>query len=86
MVAAMVGGAYDPTPSDPNYLSPDAVDANRLSLSCGVTLTPADKLHIMAALNYTTTTGYHASYMPANLNGTYQIKSLSPALGISFTF
>lgn len=85
-VSAMIGGAFDPTPSDAKYLSPDAVDADRVSLSCGVVVTPLEKLNIMAALNYTTTAGHKASYTPANFNGTYQIKSLSPAIGVSYTF
>lgn len=84
--AAMVGGAYDPTPSDAMYLSPDAVDANRVSLSCGVTYQPLSKLNIMAALNYTTTASHHASYSPDNFNGSYQIKSVTPAIGISYSF
>jgi len=84
--AAMIGGAYDPTPSDANYLSPDAVDANRISLSCGISYQPVSKLNIIAALNYTTTDAHHASYAPDNFNGTYQIKSLTPAIGISYSF
>ncbi|HTN46664.1 MAG TPA: outer membrane protein transport protein [Flavipsychrobacter sp.] len=86
MAEVMIGGAYDPTPSDAMYLSPDAVDANRVSLSCGIVLKPVKKLDIMAALNYTTTAAHKASYTPANMNGTYQIKSLIPALGISYSF
>jgi long-chain fatty acid transport protein len=85
-LAAMIGGAYDPTPSNASYLSPDAVDANRMSLSCGITYQAVPKLNIMAALNYTTTTSRHVSYTPANFNGSYQIKSVTPAIGISYSF
>jgi long-chain fatty acid transport protein len=84
--AVMVGGAYDPTPTQKNLLSPDAVDANRLTLSCGATYQPLPKLSIMAALNYTTTPKRSVTYDPANLTGAYQIKSLLPAIGISYTF
>lgn len=84
--AVMAGGAYDPTPTQNNLLSPDAVDANRLTLSCGATYQPLPKLSIMAALNYTTTAKRTVSYDPANLSGAYQIKSLLPAIGISYTF
>lgn len=84
--AVMAGGAYDPTPTQDNLLSPDAVDANRLSLSCGATYQPLPRLSIMAALNYTTTPKRTVSYDPANMQGAYQVKSLLPAIGISYTF
>jgi long-chain fatty acid transport protein len=84
--AVMAGTAYDPTPTQNNLLSPDAVDANRLTLSCGATFEPTKKLSIMAAINYTTTPRREASYDPANLSGAYQIKSLLPAVGISYKF
>lgn len=85
-LAVMAGGAYDPTPTRSNLLSPDAVDANRITLSCGVTYEPLSRLNVMAALNYTTTPRRNASYDPAKLEGAYQIKSLLPAIGISYTF
>jgi long-chain fatty acid transport protein len=84
--AVMAGGAYDPTPTKDNLLSPDAVDADRISLSCGATFQPLPKLTIMAALNYTTTSKREVSYDPANFSGAYQIKSLIPAVGLSYTF
>lgn len=85
-LAVMVGGAYDPTPTRDNLLSPDAVDANRITLSCGATYQPLPRLSIMAALNYTTTPKRKVSYDPAGFEGAYQIKSLLPAIGISYTF
>jgi long-chain fatty acid transport protein len=82
----MAGTAYDPTPTQDNLVSPDAVDANRLTLSCGATWQPIPKLSVMAALNYTTTPRRTVSYDPANMQGAYQIKSLLPAIGVSYTF
>jgi len=82
----MAGAAYDPTPTRKNYLSPDAVDADRFSFSGGVVVNPIEKLSVMAVFNYTTTAGRAVSYDPANLVGTYQIKSFAPGLGISYTF
>lgn len=84
--AVMAGGAYDPTPTQTHLVSPDAVDANRLTLSCGATYQPIPKLSIMAVLNYTTTPRRTVNYEPANLQGDYQIKSLLPGIGISYTF
>lgn len=84
--AVMAGGAYDPTPTRDNLLSPDAVDANRITLSCGASYQPIPKLSIMAVLNYTTTAKRDVTYDPANFKGAYQIKSLLPGLGISYNF
>jgi long-chain fatty acid transport protein len=84
--AIMAGGAYDPTPTKDNLLSPDAVDADRITLSCGATYQPLPKLTIMAALNYTTTPKHEVSYDPAGFSGAYQIKSLLPAIGLSYSF
>jgi long-chain fatty acid transport protein len=84
--AVMAGGAYDPTPTRNNLLSPDAVDADRFTLSCGVTYQPIPKFCIMADLNYTTTASRTVTYDPANFTGAYQIKSLAPAIGISYSF
>lgn len=82
----MVGGAYDPTPSRTNLVSPDAVDADRINLSCGLSVKPADGLSISAGVNYTTTAKRETSYDPAGFYGAYKINSLIPALGVSFSF
>ncbi len=82
----MLGGAYDPTPSQDNLVSPDAVDANRISLSCGAGFRPVPKLSIMAGINYTTTGVRDTSYDPAGFKGAYKINSLSPAVGIAYQF
>ncbi|MNS35856.1 putative outer membrane protein precursor [compost metagenome] len=84
--AVMIGGAYDPTPSNARYVSPDAVDADRFSLSAGLSYAVMDKLSIMAAVNYTTTAGRQVKYEPANFSGEYQIKSLVPAIGVTYKF
>lgn len=84
--AVMAGGAWDPTPSDDNYVSPDAVDADRISLSAGLTYEPVRNLNIMAVVNYTTTQERSVSYSPENFSGKYQIKSVTPGIGISYKF
>lgn len=83
---AMIGAAYDPTPSRSNLVSPDAVDANRVSLACGLGFKPVEKLSIMAGLNYTLTGTRSTTYYPDAFSGAYQIRSLTPALGISYKF
>lgn len=85
-IELMAGTAYDPTPTQSHLVSPDAVDANRFSLSCGAVVKPTKKWQVMAALNYTTTAKRTVSYTPANMEGAYQIKSLLPAIGLSYCF
>lgn len=84
--AIMAGGAFDPTPTQDNLLSPDAVDADRITISGGVTYQPVPRLNLMAIFNYTTTSRREVTYSPANFAGAYQIKSLVPGIGISYNF
>ena len=82
----MVGGAFDPTPSQTHLVSPDAVDANRISVSAGLSFKPVSGLTITAGASYTTTPVRETFYDPAGFQGSYKINSLTPALGISFEF
>lgn len=82
----MIGGSYDPTPSQDHLLSPDAVDANRFSLSGGLGFQPIELLTVMVGFNWTLTGTRTASYDPAAFTGAYQIRSFSPALGITYDF
>jgi len=84
--AVMAGGAYDPTPTRSNLLSPDAVDADRISLSAGLTYQPISRLTIMGTVYYTTTFRRTVTYDPDNFAGDYQIKSVVPGLAVSYTF
>jgi len=82
----MLGGAYDPTPSLDHLVSPDVVDANRITLSCGAGFRLGTKLNIMAGLSYTTTPVRHIRYEPAGFEGAFKINSLSPAIGMAYRF
>lgn len=82
----MAGFAYDPTPTSKNYLSPDAVDGNRFVFSAGIAYTVAERLSIMAACQYTTIPTRDAMHSPSNFRGAYQVRSLTPSLGIAYKF
>lgn len=84
--AVMLGAAYDPTPTRNNLVSPDAVDANRINITGGLTYNPIPQLTIMGTFYYTITPKRDVSYEPANFNGSYQIKSLAPGLAVSYNF
>jgi len=82
----MLGAAYDPTPTQKNYVSPDAVDGDRIVFTGGISYSPFEKFNIMAAINYTTVPTRDVNYSPANFSGAYQIRSFVPAIGISYKF
>lgn len=82
----MAGAAFDPTPTRDELLSPDAVDADRISISGGLVYKPMPKLSLMATVNYTTTEKREVTYEPARFQGAYQIKSVIPAIGIAYEF
>lgn len=82
----MIGGSYDPTPTSNEYLSPDAVDGNRIGLSAGLSYDINPKFNIAASVGYTNIAERKANYLPANFEGSYQVKSVSPALSISYKF
>ena len=82
----MAGAAYDPTPTSPNFTSPDAVDGNRMVGSLGAAYTIGKKFSIMAAVQYTHVNTRNAAYTPAQFIGAYQMKSVTPAFGLSYKF
>lgn len=82
----MAGFAYDPTPTRQNLTSPDAVDANRISASVGIAYKPSPRFTISAMALYTGTGERSVLYEPANFAGSYQIKSVTPAIGLSYNF
>ena len=82
----MAGGAYDPSPAQDGYVSPDLPDANRIVLTCGLAVRPTKHFAIMAALEYVTSAKRNATYLPDGFSGTYQTKALTPGIGLSYTF
>ncbi len=85
-LSVMAGLGLDPAAANRAYMSPDAIDGDRFTLSAGVNVQPINKLNIMAALSYTTMPTRRGNYMPANFTGAYQSRVLVPCLGISYTF
>lgn len=82
----LAGAFYDPTPTRKNYMSPEAVDGNRLGYSFGVSYEPVGRLKLNAAVTYVNIAPRDAEYLPLNFSGTYQVNSLSPSFGITYKF
>ena len=85
-LAIMLGAAYDPSPARDGYISPDLPDANRITLSGGISYRPSAKLTILAAVEYLTSDKRDASYNDAAFSGTYQLKAITPGIGITYDF
>ena len=86
IVALMAGAAYDPTPVPNGFVSPDLPDADRVVVSCGISVKPLPRFTILAAFESTTTVKRNATYDFANFNGTYQTFAYTPGLGVYYNF
>ncbi len=82
----MLGGAYDPTPVRDHYVSPDLPDANRIVMTAGISVKPAPKLTILAAVEYVTSNRRDSEYEEAAFSGRYQTKAVTPGIGITYDF
>ena len=86
IVSVMAGAAYDPTPVTNGYVSPDLPDADRIVLTCGVTVKPLPHFTIMAAFEATNAITRASSYDYANFSGTYKTQAATTGLGIYYNF
>jgi len=86
VVSVMAGAAYDPTPVTNGYVSPDLPDADRILLTCGVSVKPARKITLIAALESTNGLKRNGMYTYGNFSGTYQTNALTTGIGAYYNF
>lgn len=84
--ALMAGGAWDSSPVQDGFVTPDLPDADRLVLTCGFSFRPYEKITICGAVEYVTTKPRQASFDYENFSGTYQTKAITPGIGITYDF
>ncbi len=84
--AAMIGGAYDPTPIQNGYVSPNLPDANRYIGSVGLTYSPVPRFNIMLATEFATSDKRATNYTYGNFDGKYHLNTFNGGLGISYKF
>ena len=82
----MAGAAYDPTPVTNGYVSPDLPDADRIVLTCGLSVKPAPRLTILAAFEGVTSLRRNGSYDFGAFSGTYQTTAATPGIGLYYNF
>jgi long-chain fatty acid transport protein len=85
-VALMAGAAYDPTPVTNGFVSPDLPDADRIVLTCGITVKPLPGLTIMAAFEGVNSVKRNASYDYGGFNGVYKTNAATPGIGLYYNF
>ena len=85
-LSVMAGGAWDASPVQDGFVTPDLPDANRIALTAGISFRPFEKITISAAVEYVTTKPRKASFDYENFKGTYQTKAITPGIGIAYDF
>lgn len=86
VVSVMGGFAYDPTPVTDGNVSPDLPDANRVVVTCGVSVKPIPRFTILAAFEGVTSVKRTGSYDYAGFSGTYKTEAATPGIGIYYNF
>ncbi len=86
VVSLMAGGAYDPSPIPNGYVSPDLPDADRIVVTCGISIKPIPRFTILAAFEATSGVKRAASYDFGNFSGTYKTQAATPGIGIYYNF
>lgn len=86
VVAIMGGGAYDPTPVTSGFVSPDLPDADRVVLTCGISVKPLPRFTMLAAFEGVTSATRDGSYDFAGFSGTYKTQAATVGLGVYYNF
>ena len=85
-ISVMGGAAYDPTPVTNGFVSPDLPDADRIVLTCGLSIKPVPRLTILAAFEGVTSIRRNGSYDYGQFSGTYQTTAATPGIGLYYNF
>jgi len=86
VVSIMGGAAYDPTPVTNGFVSPDLPDADRVILTCGMTVKAARGLTLMAAFEGVNGVKRRGDYNYGGFSGVYKSTAATPAIGLYYNF
>jgi long-chain fatty acid transport protein len=81
-----VGGYYDPSPVQDDYLHPQTPSADEIGLTCGISIYPVKKLSIDASFLYLMGLERKGQYLPDNFAGTYKAGFYIPGIGLTYNF
>jgi len=86
LVTVRIGGYYDPSPVQPDYLNPQTPSLNQVGLTCGLSIFPTKGLSIDAAFLYVFGSQRTGTYSPENFAGTYSNAVYCPGIGLTYNF
>jgi long-chain fatty acid transport protein len=81
-----IGGAYEMTPVQSGYVTPEVPDANRINLTAGLGYTLAKKLTIDASFTFVNFQKRTDTNTESNFSGTYKTYIAIPGLSLSYNF
>jgi len=81
-----VGAYYDPTPTNPNYFTPETVSLNTTAITAGFSWYPVKNLGIDFSIVQLFGQQSQKNYVPDNFGGTYKTNTTAPGIGISYSF
>lgn len=84
--ALMLGFAWDESPVQDDFVTPDLPDNDRTVYTGGFSYRPLERLTINAAVEYVYTQARKSNYAYEGFSGTYQTTAITPGIGISFDF
>jgi len=85
-VTVRLGGYYDPSPVQSDYLNPQTPSTNEIGLTAGLSVFPFKGFSIDAAFLYLMGMKRDGTYSPENFAGTYKSAFYIPAIGLSYSF
>ena len=86
IVTVRVGGYYDPSPVQSDYLNPQTPSTNEIGLTAGFSVFPFKGFSIDAAFLYLMGTKRDGTYSPENFAGTYYTAFYIPSIGLTYSF
>jgi long-chain fatty acid transport protein len=85
-LAVRIGGYYDPSPVEDDYLNPQTPSANQIGLTCGVSIIPVKNLSIDLSFLYVMGMEREGQYSPDNFKGIYKTNAYAPGFGLTYNF
>lgn len=85
-ITVRLGGYYDPSPVQSDYLNPQTPSMNQIGITAGLSVYPFKGFSIDAAFLYLMGAKRDGTYSPENFAGTYAGTFYIPAIGLSYSF
>lgn len=86
LITVRLGGYYDPSPVEDDYLNPQTPSTNQIGMTCGFSVYPVKKFSIDASFLYVMGLERDGTYSPENFAGTYKSSIYIPGIGLTYNF